>query len=77
MKKIATIFFSMISLLMSDMPANTQESLWHELCARTSTLYQQGRYSEAVTTAEEAIQVAEKTFGKDHPAVAISLNNLH
>jgi tetratricopeptide (TPR) repeat protein len=39
-------------------------------------LYQQGSYSEATKVAEEALTIAEKTFGLNHPAVATSLNNL-
>src|SRR3989338_4939373 len=57
-------------------PTYAQESLWNELNAKAFTLYQQGQYSEAATVAEEALKVAERTFGPDHPHVAASLNNL-
>ena len=50
-----------------------QESLWNELNDKVSTLYQQGEYSEVAT---EALKVAQKTFGPNHPNVATSLNNL-
>jgi len=56
--------------------AYAQETLWDELNAKASTLYQQGQYSEAAKVAEEAWEVAENTFGPDHPNVATSLNNL-
>ncbi|UCE73013.1 MAG: tetratricopeptide repeat protein, partial [Methanomassiliicoccales archaeon] len=52
------------------------QKVWKKLNTKVLTLYQQGRYSEAAKVAEEALSVAEKTFGPDHPAVAISLNNL-
>ncbi|MFX0199094.1 MAG: tetratricopeptide repeat protein [Candidatus Hodarchaeota archaeon] len=39
-------------------------------------LYQQGRYSEAVAMAREALKAAENTFGPNHPNMAASLNNL-
>ena len=45
-------------------PAYAQESLWNELNAKAHTLYQQGQYSEAATVAEEALKVAERTFGQ-------------
>ena len=57
-------------------PAFTQEARWKELNERLVKLYQQGRYSEAAQVAEEALKVAENTFGQDHPDVAQSLNNL-
>lgn len=53
-----------------------QETLWNELMDRAATLYQQGRYSEATIVAEEALKVAKKTFGSNHPNTAASLNNL-
>ena len=57
-------------------PTQTQETLWNELNAKFITLYQQGRYSEAVKPAKEALTVAENTFGPNHPNFATSLNNL-
>jgi len=53
-----------------------QESLWNELNAKVITLYQKGQYSEAAKVAEEALKVAQKTFGPNHPNVATSLNSL-
>jgi len=53
-----------------------QETLWKELNKEVKMLYQQGRYSEAAKVAEEALKVAEETFGPNHPDVAASLNNL-
>ena len=53
-----------------------QETFWQELNVELADLYRQGKYQEAVKVAERAVEVAEKTFGPDHPRVAISLNNL-
>jgi len=39
-------------------------------------LYQQGRYSDAITVAEKALAINEKVLGAEHPKVATSLNNL-
>jgi len=58
------------------LPAYAQENLWHELIGKANTLHQQRRYPEAESVYEEALKVAEDTFGSDHPNVAISLNNL-
>jgi tetratricopeptide (TPR) repeat protein len=57
-------------------PTSAQEALWKELSTKVVKLYHQGRYSEAAEVAEEALAVAEKTFGPGHPLVATSLNNL-
>ena len=37
---------------------------------------QQGTYEKAVTTAQNAIEMAEANLGPDHPYVAITLKNL-
>ena len=49
---------------------------WDRLSARVVELYQQGMYSEATEVAEEAVRIAKKALGPDHPSVATSLNNL-
>ena len=36
----------------------------------------QGKYDEAIELYEEALLIAEKTIGKEHPDYAVSLNNL-
>lgn len=36
----------------------------------------QGRYKEAANLLNDALAIREKTLGKDHPAVAATLNNL-
>jgi len=59
-----------------DRVADAQEALLRELYNKSGVLYQQGQYSEAAKVAEEALTVSEKTFGSNHPYVAVSLNNL-
>jgi tetratricopeptide (TPR) repeat protein len=49
---------------------------WTELNARAVNFYQQGRYAEAAELAEDALKVAERSFGPEHMNVAQSLNNL-
>jgi tetratricopeptide (TPR) repeat protein len=50
--------------------------LLNKLFSKTAKLYQQGRYAEAVKVAEEALTVAEKSLGSEHPDVALALNDL-
>lgn len=57
-------------------PTKVREPEWNELMTRSEVLYQQARYAEALKVAEEALNVAEKTFGTTHPFFASSLNNL-
>ncbi len=49
---------------------------WQNLDARIVALYQQGWYAEAVNLAEEALKMAEESFGGEHVNVAESLNKL-
>ncbi|MCR4289868.1 MAG: tetratricopeptide repeat protein, partial [Candidatus Scalindua sp.] len=54
----------------------SQEVLWEKLNGKAKTLFKQKQYPDALSVAEEALKVAEDTFGPDHPNVAISLNNI-
>ncbi len=72
----ARILLTTLLIVLLAMSAYAQETLWKELNAKAATLYQQGKYSEAVNVTKEALKVAENTFGQDHPKVAQSLNNL-
>jgi hypothetical protein len=47
-----------------------------ELEKRVIELYNAGRYSDAVPIAQRVLAIREKTLGRDHPDVALSLNNL-
>lgn len=76
MKTLAKTTLVMMLVLFFTAFASAQETLWNELNAKLVTLYQQGQYSEAAKIAEEALSVAEKTFGPDHTSVATSLYNL-
>ncbi len=53
-----------------------QETRWKELSAQVLQFYQQGKFAEALPLAQEAMRVAEATFGPGDPNVATSLNNL-
>ncbi len=56
--------------------AFAEQGSWPALNAQIVSLYRQGNYSEAAKVGEEALQVAESTYGPDHPNMAASLNNL-
>ena len=43
------------------------EALWSELNIKILRLYQLGEYQGAVKVAIKALEVAEETFGTDHP----------
>jgi tetratricopeptide (TPR) repeat protein len=58
------------------LPLGAQEGKWRELVKQANELRGEGKYGEAIPVAEEAVRVAEKTFGGNHPAVVISLNLL-
>lgn len=66
----------MILIVLLVLPSCGLRKLWGELNARVTALYQQGRYSEALDVAEEALKVAQETFGKERPEVAVSMNYL-
>ena len=56
--------------------AQPKESEWEKLNNEAIALHDQGLYDRAVVAAKKALDVAENTFGPDHPNVATSLNNL-
>ncbi|MFC1836015.1 tetratricopeptide repeat protein [Thermodesulfobacteriota bacterium] len=56
--------------------ASAQEALWLELTEKAFNLSEQGKKSEAEKTAQEALKVAEATFGSDHPNTAAAAENL-
>jgi tetratricopeptide (TPR) repeat protein len=72
MRTSAQIFL-LAALLLS---CAAHQKSWKELDTESRMLIQQGRYSEAAKVTDEAVKVAEKQFGPNHPAVVKSLNNL-
>ena len=74
MRKLTQIL--LVVVVACTVSAFAQEALWKELYGEFDRLYKQLQYSEAAKVAEEALTVAEKTFGPNHPYMAASLNNL-
>ncbi len=58
------------------LPAAAQDARWRQLSEQVNQLRHQGRTSEAIPFAQEAVHVAETTFGSDNPRVAVSLSVL-
>ena len=73
--RLRIIVILTIALLFT-FPVYAQEALWKELNSKVIKFYQEGQYRNAVSAANEALKVAEKTFGQEHSKVATSLNNL-
>ena len=55
---------------------DTQEAWWKELNNQGVKLRHQGKYAEGARVARQALNYAEKAFGRTNPLVATSLNNL-
>jgi tetratricopeptide (TPR) repeat protein len=65
-----------LAILLIGGQALAQADRWNELTAQVTQLYASGKASDAVPLAKEAVEVAKKTFGAEHPNYGISLNNL-
>jgi len=59
-------------------PARVEETLADadRLNEQVVQLFQQGKYADAIPLAERALAIRRRLQGPNHPAVAISLNNL-
>jgi len=73
LRRVLVSFFLPFLLLTTLMPASAQQALWMGLTAKVEMLINQGRYAEGAKVAQEALKVAEDTFGPDHPVVGFSL----
>ncbi len=49
---------------------------WNRINTRAIRLYRQGRYAEATAPAEQALTLARRAFGPEHPDTLMSMNNL-
>src|SRR2546422_10812580 len=58
--------------VMANVASTDTARLNHEV----QSLYDAGRYNEAMPLADHTLRIREKTLGPDHPDVAASLNNL-
>ena len=74
-KQSLLLVWTLLGLLV--LPAQSQElEKAEQLNDRAFELYQQAKFDEAVTLAEEALRLREQAYGPNHPATAQSLNML-
>src|SRR5713226_9076393 len=75
-QKFSRLLGALVLVLALAAPIPAQESRWKELNAQVLDYLRQGKYTEGTPVAQEAVRVAEATFGPAHDNVAIALNNL-
>jgi CHAT domain-containing protein/Tfp pilus assembly protein PilF len=56
--------------------AAAQDARWRQLTEQASQLREHGKAAEATALAQEAVRVAQATYGPDRPQIALSLNLL-
>ena len=68
------VFFWIVSL----QPVSAQGARveWNTLNQEVIKQYREGNYNQAIVVAKQALKVARKNVGSEHPGVATSLNNL-
>jgi tetratricopeptide (TPR) repeat protein len=76
MTSSATVFLSLLCLWGAAASVHGQGIEWETLTDQAQSLYQQGQYHRAVVVAQQALDIAEKAVGPNHPSVAASLSNL-
>ena len=56
--------------------AQAQLAKAKQLTQQVAELYQQGKYSEAIPLAQDALRIRQQVLGEEHPDIATSLNDL-
>jgi len=70
------LIVSVLLWLVAPIASHAQSGDLDVLNRQVEQFYRQGKYAEATEIAQRALELAEKTFGSDHPDVAKTLNNL-
>ena len=76
MRILLKILLIVIMATSFTLATNAQEEKYKALNKKMLTLYKNGRTLDAIDVAKEVLTVAEKTYGKKHPYVSTSLNNI-
>ena len=76
MKTFTKILLAALVLAFFSAAAFGQQQLYNSLNKRMAILYKNGKTTEAITTAQEVVKVAEETFGRKHAYYSASLENL-
>lgn len=66
----------LLAVLAAQLPARAQVARWAQLSQQVQQLQQQGRTAAAIPLAQQAVQVAQATFGPDDRRVGLSLDAL-
>jgi tetratricopeptide (TPR) repeat protein len=72
MANVRLIILLALCLRLAD-GASAQQAKWEEMNQQAEKLYQQGKYAEASSMLERAVDAAEKNFGSGHLNVALTL----
>ena len=76
MKPFFRVLITTLLISFFAIPAWAQKDLYEKLNSQIATHFKKREYATAIPVAKQALDVAEKTFGKNHPYVSASLNNL-
>lgn len=76
MKTFYKILIATLVLAFFSASAFGQQKLYNSLNKRMAILYKNGKTTEAIATAHEVVDVAEKTFGTNHAYYCAALENL-
>ena len=76
MKSLTKVLLALMVLTFFSGSAFGQQALYKSLNKRMAILYKSGKTKQAIATAEEAMKVAEETFGKNHAYYYATLENL-
>ena len=74
--KLSTVLPLALAILFVANPAIAQLDRWNDLTQRATQLVAQGRIADALPVSEEALSVAENTFGRKHVNYGMSQNGL-
>ena len=76
MKRTAASCFLILFLLAFGPFVHAQSTDWASLNNEARLLYQKSQYDQAGVLVNQALDVAQKEWGNEHPNVAHTLNNL-
>ena len=76
-KKICALMMSVfLFLCLSNCPGMARADDLDALFQQVVSLYQQGRYEQAIPVARELLQKVKAQYGENHPKTATAYNNL-
>lgn len=79
MKKIFLISMTLLLVSCTSVETRKETTLndqWKKLNNQAVSLFNQGHYAAAIKVAKKALSIAARTFGPNHPDVALSMHNL-